>query len=116
MAFRYAASVPEPDVVVLRGDVQDYPDAFPTTGDMLLVLEVADHTSLNIDRRMADDYAAEGVASYWLVNIAERCVEVHSDPRPAAYATKRTFQPGESIPLVLDGKEVATIAVEALLP
>ncbi len=115
LAFRHDASVPQSDVVVLRGAAEDYPEDFPTTGDVVFVVEVAD-SSLQLDRRMSEDYAIEGIGGYWLVNISDGCVEVYSEPAGNAYAVKRTYQPGDEIPLIIDGTQVARIAVKELLP
>lgn len=115
LAFRYAPSVPEPDIMVLRGGVDAYPRDFPTTGDTLLLVEIADQ-SLARDRKRAAAYASEDVPFYWLIDLAGSRVEVYSQPIDGAYASKATLSPGDTIPLVLDGREVARIAVADLLP
>ena len=52
--------------------------AHPTTA--LLVVEVAE-SSLAQDRLTKGPmYAAAGIPGYWLVNLRERCVEVHRRP------------------------------------
>jgi len=115
LAFRHRHSVPQPDIMILRGSVEDYSKAFPTTADALLVVEVAEAT-LARDRKRADSYAGEEVPIYWLVNLVELRVEVYSQPEGGSYSHKATLGPGDSIPLVLDGREVVRIAVADLLP
>jgi Uma2 family endonuclease len=74
-----AYSVPEPDLAVLPGNPRDYRN-LDTPGTALLVVEVADAT-LAFDRgTKASLYAAAGIADYWIVNLVERCLEVHRDP------------------------------------
>jgi Uma2 family endonuclease len=71
-------SEPEPDVAVVTGSPDDNWDAHPTTA--LLVIEVAD-SSLAFDRtRNARVYARAGIPEYWIINVEERCIEVHRDP------------------------------------
>ena len=55
-------------------------DTAPRTA--ALVVEVAD-SSLEYDRRdKAQLYARAGFEDYWIVNLRERCVEVHRQPSP----------------------------------
>jgi Uma2 family endonuclease len=111
-------SRPEPDVAVIAGTAREV-KAHPSTA--LLVIEVSDST-LAYDREVkAPLYAAEAIADYWIVNLADRCVEVHRRPMPDAvspdgfrYGDVRVFTAGESIaPLAMPA---ATIAVDDLLP
>jgi Uma2 family endonuclease len=73
-------SDPEPDVSVVAGNSADYRDVHPATA--LLIIEVSG-TTLAYDRgRKASLYAMRGVADYWIVNLEERQLEIHRDPRP----------------------------------
>jgi Uma2 family endonuclease len=94
--------------------------AMPNPTSALLVVEVSD-TTLRLDRRKANVYAAGGIGDYWIINLVDRKVEVRRDPRPdtnvrtgASYATLTTLQPGDTItPLAAPN---ATIAVADTLP
>ena len=91
-------SIPEPDLAWVRR--RSYRRRRPTTADVFLLVEVA-VTSLSYDRgTKARVYATAGVADYWIVNIADECVEVHRDPKAGAYQSVTTFRPGESVPLL----------------
>ncbi len=73
-------SEPEPDVAVVAGAIRDYALRHPTSA--LLVAEVAD-TTLAYDRRTkAALYAHAGIPEYWILNLPERCLEVHRGPAP----------------------------------
>ena len=74
---------PEPDIAVVPA--ADYSTAHPSRA--LLVIEVAE-SSLHKDRvvKLAL-YATAGIPEFWLVNLAERVVEVHRDPTLGRYAT-----------------------------
>jgi len=112
-------SVPEPDLAIYRGSIEDYDrDRRPSASDAALVVEVAD-TRLEEDRgEVLEAYAAHGIRIYWIVNLRDGIVEVHSDPLPgeSRYATFSAFGPDDSVPLLLDGREVARFTVRDFLP
>ena len=108
-------SEPEPDVAVVRGTHRDYFQRHPTPADSALVVEVA-NTSLRYDRGIKRRiYARARVPAYWIVVLAERCVEAYTDPSgPAAepgYAVARRYADGERVPVVIDGREVGTVPI-----
>lgn len=111
--------VPEPDLTIVRGDPDDYPDRDPTPADVGLMIEVADSSVPKDLGRMRAAYAAGGVSNYWVLNLRTRQVETHADPTGGddpGYRQIRSFGAEESVPLVLDGLPVAELPVSALLP
>lgn len=79
----------EPDVLVVAGSSLDYADRVPMAAEAKLVIEVAD-TTLRLDRgRKAVTYARGGVADYWILNVNERCLEVHREPVPQSDASSK---------------------------
>jgi Uma2 family endonuclease len=107
-------SEPEPDVAVVSGKPRDYRDRHPVTA--ALVVEVAE-TSLVFDRttKLAV-YARAGLPEYWIVNLADRVLEVYRDPDPAREAYRSTARYGEAdtvSPLAATG---ASVVVGELLP
>ncbi|MGL6097374.1 MAG: Uma2 family endonuclease, partial [Fimbriiglobus sp.] len=113
-------SEPEPDAAIVRGDRKTYTTRHPGPADFGIVIEVA-ASSLAEDRRVKGlFYAQAGIPEYWVVNVAERVVEVYTDPDPAAtppaYRTRTDFVPGQDVPIVLDGTEVGRVPVADLLP
>lgn len=75
-------SEPEPDVaVVLAADARSRTE-HPRSA--VLVVEVA-ADSLRKDREIKGAlYVRAGVPEYWIVNLADRCVEIYSDPDAGA--------------------------------
>lgn len=72
-----------PDAAIVPGQPADYRAHHPQTA--LLVIEIA-HTSLARDRQLKlPVYARAGVPEYWIVNLAERQVEVYRAPEGDAY-------------------------------
>jgi Uma2 family endonuclease len=120
LALTTADSEPEPDVAVVRGKQRDYTARHPGPQDTGLVVEVAD-TSLPGDRTLkAEIYSRAAIPIYWIVNLVNGQVEVYTNPTgpgPAPrYQQRDDYGPGDAVPLVLDGLEVARIPVGDLLP
>lgn len=111
---------PEPDFAVARGDEDTYFTSHPTPADVGLIVEVANSSLLRDQKDKARMYARAGVPVYWIANLVDRQVEVHTQPSgPAdapAYGSLVTYTPGEDVPLVLDGVTVATVPAADLLP
>lgn len=115
-----AASEPEPDASVIRGDETSYDTHHPEASDIGIVIEVADST-LRTDRREKGVlYAEASIPNYWIVNVADGWIEVYSNPdpraNPPAYLDRTDYRPGQDVPLILDGVQVATIPAADLLP
>jgi Uma2 family endonuclease len=75
--------LPEPDLAIIRGRARDYLTRHPTGADALLVIEIAKSSQAR-DREKAADYARGGVPVYWLLDLAERRLDVHEGPLPEA--------------------------------
>lgn len=110
------ASVPEPDIAVIRDRGRDYFRRHPGRDDLGFVVEIADNALLLSRRDKARIYSNDGIPEYWIVNLIARQVEVYTDPQPNGYATRQDFPHGTSIPLTLDGTVVGTLAVADILP
>jgi len=115
MAFRFAASAPQPDAKVVRGRSRDYAKKMPTTADVALVVEVTD-SSLRKDRALAATYATEQIPVYWLLNVEERRLEVYASPVGGVYTSVAFYGLEQDAPVVLDGREVGRVRVGHLLP
>lgn len=113
------SSQPEPDVAIVRGAVRDYAKAHPTTAE--LVVEVSEST-LGYDRgEKASLYASAEIQDYWVLNLADRCVEIFRDPIPMAnqpygygYRSHTHYFPTDKVSPLAAPK--SAIKVEDLLP
>lgn len=113
-----AESEPEPDLSIVRGGRADYKDHHPGPEDITLVVEVAD-TTLATDRSKAKIYARAGIPEYWIVNLSERTLEVHTDPEASdepRYASCHVFRERDRVRVVIGGCDAGTVAVADLLP
>jgi len=107
-------SAPEPDVAVVAGRPVDYRDRHPDHA--LLVVEVAD-SSLPQDRLTKSRiYARAGVVEFWILNLRDRCVEVHTNPDAdnRVYTSMRIARIGGVIELA--AFPATAVAVADLLP
>ncbi len=89
-------SEPQPDVVLLRHRSDFYRVAHPGSGDVLLLVEIAD-SSLRYDRRVKLPlYAESGVAEVWIMDVEGKAVEVYRSPGPDGYRDVRRVSRGTS--------------------
>lgn len=110
------ASEPEPDHCIARGTIVDHAERHPGPGDIALVVEVSD-ASLADDRKLAAEvYGPAGIPVYWIIDVNGRRVEVYTGPGPRGYGPPTIFAEGQSVPVVIDGREVGRIAVAGMLP
>jgi Uma2 family endonuclease len=113
-------SQPEPDFAIVRGNARTYFSRHPGPADVGLIIEVADASLLRDQRDKTRIYARAGILTYWIINLVDQRVEVYtqpSGPTPVpAYGSFQVYQPGDAIPLVLDGNKVGTLAATDLLP
>lgn len=109
-----AASVPEPDVMVVPGTRADYLHRHPSAAH--LVVEVSDTTLVQDRLTKAGVYAAAGVPEYWIVSRRGDLVLVSTTPVPAdrRYASVRIARRGETVTLAAFPD--VTLAVDDLLP
>lgn len=109
-------NAPLPDFAIVRAaDLLGRGDAgrYPGPGEVGLVIEVA-VTSLRDDLGATlEQYARALIPAYWVVDVRGRRILVHTEPRVVdgrgEYARVETFRPGQSLPLVLEGREVARV-------
>lgn len=106
-------SEPEPDVSIARGERGAYRSHHPGASDIVLVIEVAD-TSLETDRIKARTYARAGIPAYWLIDLGARSVEVYSQPGADGYRARQIVSAG-ALPLVIDGRELGSVALASFL-
>jgi len=113
-------SEPEPDVSVVRGSPEDYPDKQPLAKDTPLVVEVAEG-SIFRDRGLKKRiYARAKIPVYWIVNLVARQVEVYTEPSGSTktpdYKKCQIIPADGMLAVVIDGKEVGKLKVKDMLP
>jgi Uma2 family endonuclease len=110
---------PEPAIAVLRGQSVDYRDHHPGPADVGLVVEVAHRYVRRAEQRRLL-YSAAGIPQYWIVNLINRAVQVHTKPPegPLGHndAEILPYRPGAEIELRLDGKLAGLVSLADLFP
>ena len=102
----------------MRGTIDDYDERHPGPDDIALLVEVADSSAPADDFCVyaANLYGPAGIPACWIVDVRGRRVEVYTAAGPHGYGPPATFAEAQSIPVLIDGREVGRIAVEDVLP
>lgn len=105
---------PQPDFALVRPKPGGYTGGKPRPEDVLLLIELSDST-LRFDRTVKLPlYGAHGIREYWILDLAQRRVEVCRGPRPDGYASVEAFGPEAVLaPEALPG---LTVTVAELMP
>jgi len=78
-------SEPEPDVQLIRDREDRYRTGHPGPSDVYLVIEVADSSLKRDLGPKMQIYAAAGIVEYWVIDLVNRKLVVHTEPdQPAA--------------------------------
>lgn len=105
-------SAPQPDIALLRPQVDYYATAHPQAQDVLLIIEVAE-SSLGYDRAIKLPlYARHGIAEVWLVDVTGRRLTMHRQPTPEGY--REAFEPASLADLVVPGLPDVVVNLETL--
>jgi len=87
----------EPDVALLRLRDDLYANSHPDGNDVLLIVEVSD-TTIGYDRGVKLGlYAQANVPEVWIVNLADKVIEVYSQPEGGGYKVSTEARSGDSI-------------------
>jgi len=81
----------EPDLSVIRGSINDYPNEHPRTAELVIEICVSSH---EYDRSKLRAYASAGVKECWLVLGPEKQIEVHRQPQDEQFAEHAVHGPG----------------------
>lgn len=113
--IRLADSEPEPDFALLVRRDDFYASGKPQPADIYLLIELAD-ASLTYDREVKGRlYAENGVAEYWIVNLVDRCLEVHRQPQTdGTFGEVRILKAGDTVTLAL--LPAVSLAVGDVIP
>ncbi len=106
-------SMPEPDYVLARKMKHRFRKKRPQPEDVKLIIEVADST-LGRDRgAKAKLYASYGIKEYWIINLIDHHLELHTEPTETeGYAKITSFTRDETFQSSLLGE----FAVNNVLP
>jgi Uma2 family endonuclease len=96
-----------------------YRNHHPGPADTALIIEVSASSLLRDRNDKGRIYARAGIPVYWIVNVVDRIVEVHTEPSGEGelprYAKQEEFSIGSSFPIMLDGIAYGMIVVQDLM-
>lgn len=109
--------VPEPDFMVLRGQLEDYPDP-PTAADAYCVIEVADSSYERDAGVKLKGYARAGIQQYIIVNLRNRTAEIYTqaDVTAGTYAPPQVLTAEQTIALRVGDADVFEVRLSDVLP
>lgn len=88
---------PQPDLALVKPRADDYTRRHPTAKDVLLIVEVAD-SSLSTDREVKCPlYAKAGIIDFWIIDLSNRVLLVHRQPRSGLYTHITQHLPGDRV-------------------
>ena len=90
-------SEPQPDLAIAQRRADFYEAGHPQSNDIFLLIEVAD-TTVKSDRAVKIPlYAEDKISEVWLLDINERCLEVHREPSVNGYQNVQKLREGQTI-------------------
>jgi len=110
-------SEPEPDCSLILGSVDDFRDDVPDAAAVLAVFEVANSSLRTDGRTKLRLYAEASIPLYFIVNLKDNLIEVHSEPIPAEsqYGNRIEFASGDTLQVAVGDIGTFSIAVQELL-
>lgn len=75
-----ADSEPEPDIVIARGQADDYLSAHPQPENILLVIEVSESTLAYDQNTKLALYSEALISDYWIFNLVANQLELYTRP------------------------------------
>ena len=105
---------PQPDFALVRPKPGGYTGGKPRPEDVLLLIELSDST-LRFDRTVKLPlYGAHGIREYWILDLAQRRVEVCRGPCAEGYASVAAF--GAEAVLEVEALPGLTVSVAEMMP
>lgn len=111
-------SEPEPDGVVVRGELEDFEfdNRHPGPEDIAMVVEVSDSTLRRDQVTKRWIYSRAGIPYYWILNLADNRLEVYSAPdTDAGYTRQEIYAVGDKAPVRIPGAETQYLDLSRLL-
>ena len=107
-------SEPEPDAVVLSKPLSAFQTRNPRPDDIRLLVEISDATRYFDRGTKANLYARAEIVEYWSLDLVQRKLHVHREPRDGKY--QRVTMHGEDESIASLATPESAILVSALLP
>ena len=96
--IRCGDSEPEPDLAIVRGQLQEFKEAHPQTA--ALVIEIC-ISSAEYDRSKLRAYASAAIAECWLILVPQKQVEIYRQPLNGEFSSLSVAGPGGQVSSVV---------------
>ena len=90
-------SEPQPDIMLLQPEADDYISRHPHPENVFLLIEVSDKSLAHDRAEKIPAYGRAGVAEVWIVNLNAQTVEVYREPHFTGYAVKPVLHTGDQV-------------------
>ena len=105
-------SEPEPDIAVVRSPYTNYFVRHPYAEDIYWLVEISNKTlKLDLERKLAT-YARNGIIEYWVIDLVNKKLVVHTQPVGNSYTQVQNLTTGNISPQAF--RDLA-IAVDRML-
>ena len=99
-------SEPEPDIAVVKAPSNRYRNHHPVAEDIYWLIEVSKHTLAKDLGDKARIYARNNIAEYWVIDLQNKKVIVHTQPSLGKYQEIKELRLGALSPLAFPEIEV----------
>lgn len=91
---------PQPDIAILKWRDDFYTEALPTSDDILLIIEVADSTTVYDREVKAPLYATNGIPEMWLFDLNKKAIDGYSQPSANGYKQINRYDEGDTLSML----------------
>ena len=100
-------SEPEPDLAIVRLPESIYDTHHPYRLDIYWLVEISEKTLINDLENKAIIYARNGIIEYWVIDLKNSKLIVHTQPQNGRYSKIVEYQTGIISPLAFPQIEIA---------
>ncbi len=100
-------SEPEPDIAVVRSPYTDYFTRHPFPQDIYWLVEISNRTlKLDLEKKSLT-YARNGIPEYWVIDLVNKQLVVHTQPVNNSYSQIQTLTTGTVSPQAFPNLAIA---------
>ena len=100
-------SEPEPDIAIVRLPKTIYAQRHPYPQDIYWLIEVSKRTLVKDLNDKSKTYARNGIPEYWIIDLVNQKLIVHTDPRNNNYQQVNEYTTGNISPVAFPQIEIA---------
>lgn len=99
-------SEPEPDIAIVRPPLSGYSNHHPYAEDIYWLIEISNRTIKKDLGHKATVYAKNNIPEYWVINLINKKVIVHTQPNKNKYQMIEKYKSGIIKPVAFPDVEV----------